>query len=119
MSSGKKQQSTKENYDEAQPVCNNQNDFNQAILNAIRYSNKESIKKSQPWASVCGVIWVIFFVWALILAMKLPEGTQRVEHVMFAILFSPAYVLANYLSDFNSGNAPVVKSGNIFSTKYT
>lgn len=118
MSSGKKQ-STKEHYDQDKPVCNNQNDFNQAILNAVKYSNKESMKRAQPWASICGVIWVIFFVWALILAMKLPEGTKRVEHVMFAILFSPAYVLANYLSGFNSDDAPVAKSGNIFTTKYT
>jgi hypothetical protein len=92
----------KENYDPNQPVCNTQDDFNQAVQAAIKYNNKEAMKKAEPWAIVCLCIWFVFFVWALVLAMK-TVGKHRVEHIMFAILFSPAYVLATYLSQFTSG----------------
>ena len=93
----------KENYDPNQPVCNTQDDFNQAVQAAIKYNNKEAMKKAEPWAIVCLCIWFVFFVWALVLAMKLPVGKNRVENILFAILFSPAYVLATYLSKFTSG----------------
>ncbi|NBW29441.1 hypothetical protein EBR37_03605 [bacterium] len=120
MSSSKnRNQQNKEMYDPAQPVCNTQDDFNQAIQAAIKYNNKEAMKKAQPWALVCMVIWFVFFIWALVLAMKLPVGKQRVEHILFAILFSPAYVLATYLSEFSSGNNSSSRGmGNVYSTKY-
>ncbi len=110
----------KENYDPAQPVCNTQDDFNQALQNAIKYNNKEAMKKAQPWAIVCLVIWFVFFVWALVLAMRLPPGKHKIEHVLFALLFSPAYVLATYLSEFSGGgNSSSKGMGNIYSNKYT
>jgi hypothetical protein len=101
---------SKEGYDKDSPVCNNQDDFNQALKNAIQYNNKEAVKRAEPWMTVCALIWLIFFVWALVLAMKLPHGSQKVQHIMFAILFSPAYVLANYISEFNRNGASNVQT---------
>jgi uncharacterized membrane protein YgcG len=90
----------KENYDVNQNVCGNQDDFNMAVKAAIKYTKKEDMKKARPWATICSVIWLIFLFWALMLAMRMPVGSERVEHVLFAIVFSPAYVLAHYLGVF-------------------
>jgi hypothetical protein len=94
-----------ENYDPSKPVCGNQDDFNMAVRAAVKYTAKENAKKSRPWAVVCAVIWLIFFLWALMLAMQLPAGPERVEHILFALLFSPAYVLAHYLGSMSKGGA--------------
>lgn len=95
----------KERYDPTKPVCGNQLDFNMAFKKAINYTNKENAKKARPWATVCAIIWLIFFFWALMLAMKIPAGPERVEHVLFALVFSPAYVLAHYLGALSKGES--------------
>jgi hypothetical protein len=87
----------KENYDPNQPVCNNQADFNQAFRKALRYNVKEEMKKDKAWMAVYIVIWLIFFVWAIMLALKVPVGPERTEHLLFAIVVPPAYVLAHYI----------------------
>jgi len=97
----------KEHYDPSKPVCGNQNDFNMAVNKAIKYTNNKNMKKG-PWATVCAIIWVLFFFWALMLAMQVPAGHERVEHVLFAILFSPAYVLAHYVGAVSKGDGAVM-----------
>lgn len=86
-----------ENYDPAQPVCNNQADFSQAYKNAIKDVQNSYMEESKPWIYVYAVLWLVFFVWGLLLAMKVPDGPERTEHILFAIVFSPVYVLAHYL----------------------
>lgn len=95
----------KEYYDPNKPVCNNQDDFNQAFRKAIKYDNKETMKKAKPWAFVYMVLWFIFIVWALLLAMKVPAGPERIEHLVFAMVFGPAYVLAHYLGSMGNKSA--------------
>lgn len=79
-------------------ICDSQDDFNSAFRKAVKYTNKENMKKAEPWMAISGVVLMIFLIWALMLAMKLPPGPQKTEHLLFAILFSPIYVLAYYLS---------------------
>lgn len=86
-----------EYYDPSKPVCNNQADFNIAFHKAIKQNNKDAMKKAKPWVVVSLTIWIIFFVWALILAMSLPSGAEKTVHLVFAMTFSPVYVLAHYL----------------------
>lgn len=87
-----------ENYDPSKPVCDNQSDFNIAVRKALKYNMKEDMKKAKPWIYVYMVLWAIFFVWAVIIAMKVaPAGAERTEHLVFAMVFSPIYVIAYYL----------------------
>lgn len=90
----------RERYDPNKPVCENQDDFNEAVRKAIKYNNKESMKKAQPWLYVYVVLWMIFLVWGVILAMQIPAGQTRLIHLVFAIVFSPVYVLSYYLGMF-------------------
>ena len=96
-------------YDPNKPVCDNQDDFNMAFRKAVKYNNKENIKKSKPWMYVYLVLWLIFFLWAIILALQVPEGSDRVKHLVFAIVFSPVYVLSYYLNAL-MGSKSVVMS---------
>jgi len=77
--------------------CTNQDNFNKSFRKAIKYNNKENIRKAKPWIYVSLVLWLIFFIWAVLLAMQVPQGPDRVTHLTFAIVFSPAYVLSFYL----------------------
>ena len=93
---------TQENYDPNKPVCDNQDDFNHAFRKAIKYNNQENMNKAKPWVYVYLVLWMIFFVWAVLLAMQVAPGPERVEHIVFAMVFSPVYVLAYYLGAMGS-----------------
>jgi hypothetical protein len=90
-----------EHYDPDQNVCTNQDDFNVAFRKAIDYNNRKNNRKIQAWLYVYGVIWLIFFIWAIVLAMQMPVGVERVEHLVFAMVFSPIYVIAYYLGGGN------------------
>jgi len=78
-------------------VCANQQVFNQALYDAVKYNQKEELKKERPWMYVYVILWMVFFVWAIVLAMRAPAGHERIEHLVFAMVFSPVYVLAYYL----------------------
>lgn len=78
-------------------VCATQDDFNVAFDKALKQNNKDAMKKMAPWVYVYMVLWLIFFVWALVLAMQVASGPTRVVHLVFAMVFSPIYVLAYYL----------------------
>lgn len=89
--------STRENYDPSQPVCDNQGDFNIAFRKALEHNTRETYKKSKPWLYVSLVLWVVFFVWAVMLGMQVPAGPNRILHLVFAMMFSPVYVISYYL----------------------
>ena len=82
--------------DDKKPVCDNQSHFNVAFRKALKYNEKKN-NKPNTYTTIAAIIWIIFFVWALVLAMKEPATIN----IMFAILFSPVYVLSYYLKDFN------------------
>lgn len=78
-------------------VCDNQDDFNVAFNKALKENVKKVEKDAQPWMAVYVIVWVIFFIWAIALGMKVSPGPQRVSHLVFAMVFSPIYVIAHYL----------------------
>lgn len=77
-------------------VCDNQTDFNDAFHQAVKYNDKQSVKDMKGWVWLYIAIFLVFFVWAIILAMKAPKD-QRTVHLVLALVFSPAYVLAYYV----------------------
>ena len=105
-----------ENYSEDQmtgSVCGSQADFNVAVQEAVKYNNRQYMKQTRGWAEICSVIWLIFMVWALVLAMKIHKGPKKIEHILFALLFPPIYVLSYYLSFFGSEGPVVSKTVNV------
>jgi hypothetical protein len=94
----KKKKDEIENYDPNTPVCGNQADFNKAFSVALRKYFDDKYNNMSIWALFSLIIWLIFFIWAVVLALRVEVGTERTEHLFFAILFSPLYVVAHYLS---------------------
>jgi len=95
-------------------VCANQDVFNNAFYEAVKQNRKQEMKEARPWSYVGVVIWMIFFIWGVTLAMQVAPGHERVEHLVFAMVFGPVYVLAYYLGAFSNGDAGdagVVKAG--------
>lgn len=78
-------------------VCKSQDDFNKAFREALKYNNKENWKKTKGWVYVYLVLWVVFFVWAIMLAMQVQDPKGRTVHLVLAIIAPPVYVLAYYL----------------------
>lgn len=103
---------TRENYDPNAPVCNTQNDFNQAFSSAIDYTNQQQAKSGFGWNVAYIILWLICMVWGVLIAMQIPSGPERVEHVLFAIVAGPAYILAHYVAKFGkSGTARMSMGG--------
>lgn len=93
-------------------VCDNQNDFNQAVRSALKYNMKEDVKKSKPWIYIYLVLYLVFFVWAIMLAMQVNGShAERIEHLVFAIVFSPVYVVAYYLCMMGKGGDSGMSAG--------
>ncbi len=87
-------------------VCANQEVFNDAVYHAVRHNRREEMKKARPWMYVYTVLWMVFFIWAIVLAMQVaPAGHERVEHLVFAMVFSPVYVLAYYVGAIGNNTA--------------
>lgn len=83
-------------------VCSDQNTFNNAVYTALKDLDKEDMEKHKSWRTVHIIIWMVFFLWAVFLAMKVNNGPEKIEHLIFAMVFSPIYVLAYYLGMFSS-----------------
>ena len=83
-------------------VCSDQNPFNNAVYTALKDLDKEDMEKHKSWRTVHIIIWMVFFLWAVFLAMKVNNGPEKIEHLIFAMVFSPIYVLAYYLGMFSS-----------------
>ena len=83
-------------------VCSDQDTFNNAVYTALKDLDKEEMDKHKSWRNVHVIIWMVFFLWAVFLAMKVNNGPEKIEHLLFAMVFSPIYVLAYYLGMFSS-----------------
>jgi len=86
----------RESYD-GRNVCDNQKDFNVAVRKAVENNREEIVKEVEPLLYVYMILWLVFFVWALMLAMQVPKGPNRVVHLVLAMAFSPLYVIAHYV----------------------
>jgi hypothetical protein len=95
----------RENYDPNAPVCQNQADFNQALRKAVQYNQDQDVKSV---SYVYIILWSVFFIWAVLLALKVKPHSERVLHLVLAMLFSPVYVLSHYLGGLNAPSSAVM-----------
>jgi hypothetical protein len=80
-------------------VCNDQQTFNKAVRNAIQHIDDDDDNKQQNQTAkvIVSVIMLVFYLWALLLAMRVTDPQHRVLHIIFALLTGPLYVLSFYL----------------------
>jgi hypothetical protein len=82
-------------------VCQDQVTFNNAVKTAIKQMNEDKMKENRGIKAVVLVLYLVLTVWALTLAInaQVSSQTERILHLIFAILASPVYILAYYLSE--------------------
>jgi len=83
--------------------CADQNQFNDSFKTAINKYKSDEMKKyeSQSFRNTCFIVtmtYLIFMIWAVILALKISKPDQRILHVTLALISGPAYVFAYYIS---------------------
>jgi hypothetical protein len=85
-------------------VCQNQDMFNNAVEKAIKNIDNQCQSSSDcRWRmQVIGIIMLIFYIYAIILAMKIQDPDQRLLHIVLAMLTGPLYIIAYYLRKFSS-----------------
>jgi bacteriorhodopsin len=94
-----------ENYN-GNNVCDNQDDFNIAFQKAVKQDAKDRMKNNKPWIFAYTSLWLVFFVWALLLAMRVQPGPSKVVHLVFALVFSPIYVISYYFGMLSEKRFP-------------
>jgi hypothetical protein len=94
-------------------VCVSQDSYNQAFSQALDEYKKE---QETRYGMRCGendfgckinvlimsIIMIIFYLWALLIALKVKDPENRTLHVLFALATGPLYVLAHYSSMLGS-----------------
>lgn len=80
-------------------VCNSQDQFNQAFVDALKYTRKQSEPKMWVQLVVLGLV-VVMMVWALMLARG--ASGDRILHYLFALLASPLYIISYYLDSMKN-----------------
>ena len=79
-------------------VCNNQKTFNKAVRNAFHHlDDDDNTQQNQAAKVIVTIIMLVFYLWALLLAMRISDPQHRVLHIVLALLTGPLYVLAYYL----------------------
>ena len=83
-------------------VCNNQQVFNKAVRNALNHLGDDEDSKLSPATNlIMALIGLSFYLWAVLLALKVSDKEHRVLHVTLALLTGPLYVLSYYLGVMN------------------
>ena len=87
-------------------LCNDQKTFNKAVRNEIEHiddsDNDNNISKT-----IVSIIMLVFYIWALLLSMRITDPQHRVLHILLALLTGPLYVLSFYLGMME--NAPKIE----------
>jgi hypothetical protein len=88
-------------------LCMDQDSYNKAFKKALNhYKKEEDIKKGirceendtgcNVGMVVVFIIMILFYLWALLLALKVNDTEHRTLHVLFALGTGPLYVLSHY-----------------------
>ena len=83
-------------------VCSDQDNFNKAFSKAADEYEKAkmpSVKEMSVAIIIYALLYFLFLVWAIILAMRVQDREHRMLHMVFAIGASPLYVLSHYIAD--------------------
>lgn len=82
-----------------QSVCDNQQTFNKALENAAVYV--ENKRTPGLWFQMLSLgLFVIVLTYALLLAAKIQDPNDKIIHFVFAILFSPVYVISYIIVNY-------------------
>ena len=81
-------------------VCQDQQTFNKAFKQAIDDYGKDECTTTQckVTMTVFVIIMLLFYIWAVILAMRVRDPEHRLLHIIFALGTGPIYVLSYYAS---------------------
>lgn len=84
-------------------VCDNQKIFNAAFSRAMNSYKTGEIKqlttgKLGTIYTITTILYLVFIIWGVILAMRVQDKEKRILHITFALIAGPAYVFAYYLS---------------------
>jgi hypothetical protein len=77
-------------------VCSDQKTFNKAVKKAINHLDDED-DKPKAGKMVMALILLTFYLWALLLALKVADKDHRTLHVTLALVTGPLYVMSYYL----------------------
>lgn len=78
-------------------VCSSQDSFNQAVDSALKFERNKINKDNKTVFIIGTIMYVIFMVWAVLLAFKEPPE-HRVIHFVLAIVFPPIYIISHYFN---------------------
>jgi hypothetical protein len=78
-------------------ICDNQTNFTNAVQSALTTIQQTNQAKYNKMFFIWAIIYVIFLIWGVVLALQIQEPGHRTIHVLLALVFPPAYVLAHYL----------------------
>jgi len=80
-------------------VCKNQQTFNGAFQNALNNYYYNQPQMPIGITILYFLLFILFIVWALYLAMKVKMSPERIIHIIFAIIVSPLYIISYYLNN--------------------
>jgi hypothetical protein len=88
-------------------LCSDQKTFNRAVRKAIDHI--DDVDENDQLNSfgvklIVSLIMISFYLWALLLALKVSDKEHRVLHVTLALLTGPLYVLSYYLGIMKQDN---------------
>ena len=78
-------------------ICQDQNSFNIAFKKALDDYNGKNVKNYNVIMGVSAAIYLILLIWAIFLAIKIPDRDHRTLHIFFAIACPPLYIISHYL----------------------
>ena len=78
-------------------ICQDQTSFNNALsIGLDTYRDEQKMTSGTMYVYLLLVL--VFFIWALMLAMRLKHGNERILHLVVAMIASPLYVISYYLN---------------------
>ena len=78
-------------------LCSDQKTFNKAVRKAIEHIDDDDESNGFGVKLIASLIMLTFYLWALLLALKVSDKEHRVLHITLALLTGPLYVLSYYL----------------------
>lgn len=85
----------------ATTVCENQDTFNNAVSIAIdnyKEEKKTSAQVSTGTMTIYAILMLILFIWAIVLAFQVKKGSERILHLLAAMILSPLYIISYYVN---------------------
>ena len=82
-------------------VCADQATYDVAFRHAVKaYQNRDecTTERCKTTVAIVSIIMLIFFVWAVILALRVQDKERRIIHLIFAFTMGPLYVISYYSS---------------------